>query len=160
MIFRPVTAVRRNHAIEHATVSVLLSEHSPTPFGGVATPAGFLIFGDISKDDVERAAESALKRLKEGQNHLAISKFCGTNLVISAVVAGTVTAIVSQRSKGKLRYFRAAALGMLAAAVLSGSLGNEVQKKITTLASMGDTEIRRVSSLNFRGYKVHFVRTS
>ncbi len=152
--------VRQNHAIEHGTVEILLSQASPTPLGGLATPWGFLIVGRASADRAEAAAGEAVARLRGGEAELAVSPYCGTNLVIGAVIAGAVTALLTRRSTGRLRHVRAAAWGMFAAALLRGPVGNEVQRRLTTLAQVGGLRIRSVRSLQLGGYFIHFVSTS
>lgn len=160
MRFGAITATRRNHAVEHGTVGILLSGHSPAPLGGLATPFGFLVVGKVSGSETADAAEEALGRLRGGENSLAVSPYCGTNLLVGAVIAGAVAALATRRSTGRLRHVRAAALGMFAAALLRGAVGNEVQRRLTTLAEMGELEIRSVRSLPLGGYYIHFVRTS
>ena len=155
-----LTRIRRNHAVEHGTVAVLLASGSPTPLGGLATPYGFLVFGKVSRDDVGSAAAEALERLRAGERELAISPYCGTNLVIGVLIAGAITALVARRSTGRLRHMRAAALGMMGAALLRGPVGSAVQRHLTTLAQVGGMEIGTVRSLPLGGYSIHFVSTS
>ena len=160
MVLAAIRAIRRNHAVEHGAVEVLLARHSPTPLGGLATPWGFFVVGQVSEDLVEDAAGEALARLRGGEAGLAVSAYCGTNLVVGAVIAGTVTALLTRRSTGRLRHVRAAAAGMLVAALLRGPVGKEVQRRLTTLAEVGRLGIRSVRSVRLGSYHVSFVRTS
>ena len=102
----------------------------------------------------------ALERLRAGELELAISPYCGTNLVIGALIAGAVAALVARRSKGRFRHARAAGLGMLGAALLRVPVGNAVQRHLTTLAQVGGMEISSVRSLQLGGFSVQFVSTS
>ena len=155
-----ITATRRNHAVEHGVVEVLLSRHSPTPLGGLATPWGFFVVGAVSDDVVEVAAAEVLERLRDGEADLAVSAYCGTNLVVGAVIAGAVAALVTRRSTGRLRHVRAAAAGMFVAALLRGPVGKEVQRRLTTLADVGQLRVRSVRSVRLGRYYVNFVGTS
>ena len=87
--------IRQNHALEHATVSIL-SAHTP----GLAVSAranyhGFTIFADLDLDSVRRASAEALARLRAGERELAIHPNCGTNLAVgtSVMLAGWLFAL-------------------------------------------------------------------
>ena len=160
MVLAAIRAIRRNHAVEHGTVEVLLAGRSPTPLGGLATPWGFFIVGQVAPGAVEDAAAEALGRLRGGESELAVSSYCGTNLVVGAVIAGAVAALLTRQSTGRLRHVRAAAAGMLVAALLRGPVGKEVQRRLTTLADVGRLGLRSVGSVRLGSYHVCFVRTS
>ena len=155
-----IRAVRRNHAVEHGAVEVLLAQRSPTPLGGLATPWGFFVVGQVSSNVVEEAASESLERLRGGEADLAVSSYCGTNLVVGAVIAGAVAALLTRRSTGRLRHVRAAAAGMFVAALLRGPVGKEVQRRLTTLADIGGLRLNSVRSVRVGSYHVSFVRTS
>ncbi len=160
MALTAITAIRRNHAVEHGSVALLLGRRSPTPLGGLATPWGFFVVGQVSAALVEGAAVEALERLRGGEADLAVSPYCGTNMVVGAVIAGAVAALLTRRSTGRLRHVRAAAAGMFVAALLRGPIGKEVQRRITTLADVGRLKVRSVRSVRLGRYYVNFVRTS
>ena len=62
MIKRVVNAVRRNHALEHATISILLSRHGPNiRVLGRAAPDGFYIYGDIPTETLRELAHEGLE---------------------------------------------------------------------------------------------------
>ena len=88
MFKETITQIRRNHALEHGTVAVLMERGVATPLGGYSTRRGFFILGRASAELVGEAAGEALARIVDGQRQLAISRHCGTNLVTSAVLAG------------------------------------------------------------------------
>ncbi len=119
MFRRWADAVRRNHALEHATVAVLLARHGPTRIAGRASVDGFLIFGDVDPDELTSCAQEALQRLKAGQSSLAVSPLCGTNIAVAGfVAAAAATAVLSTGSKGSRfpNAFMAAMVGVVAAA--------------------------------------------
>jgi hypothetical protein len=82
-----VQATRKNHAWEHATIGLLLQRGQVR--GGVAgraTANGFYVFGRVAQRDVVLAAVESLARLQQGEAELAISPFCGTNLVVTGLL--------------------------------------------------------------------------
>ena len=86
--------IRRNHALEHATINLLMEGgKGSTPLAGNASPGGFFVYGNVSTEALSKAVGEAIERLRSGERGLAISPFCGTNLVVAAVLAGIGTAI-------------------------------------------------------------------
>ena len=85
---RLLNNVRRNHALEHGTVTMLLEAGARTPLGGYSTSGGFFIFGRASLEEVRTAAQEALASLQSGREELAISPHCGTNLATAALLGG------------------------------------------------------------------------
>src|SRR3989304_10578610 len=89
MLKRVVNAVRRNPALEHATISILLSRHGPNiRVRGRAAPDGFYIYGDIPTETLRELAHEGLARLQRGESHLAVSPLCGTHLAVAGGPAG------------------------------------------------------------------------
>src|SRR2546422_1174093 len=88
MLKRVINAVRRNHALEHATISILLNRHGPMRVVGRAVPDGFYIYGDIPTERLQALADEALARLQRGEADLAVSPLCGTNIAVAGVLAG------------------------------------------------------------------------
>ena len=150
--------VRRNHALEHATVAVLLERGARPPLGGYSTPGGFFIFGRLPIESVSDAAQEALGRMREGERELAISPFCGTNLATRALLTGLVTALILGKKQRRLRRMPALAAGMIAAAVVSRPLGNTLQRRYTTLAEPAGQEIVDVRRVWAGPFTVHRVR--
>jgi hypothetical protein len=150
--------VRRNHALEHGTVAVLLERGARPPLGGYSTPGGFFIFGGLTLESVSDAAREALGRMREGERDLAISPFCGTNLVTRALLTGLVTALIMGKKQRRLRRMPALAAGMIAAAVVSRPLGNALQRRYTTLAEPVGQEIVDVRRVWAGPFTVHRVR--
>src|SRR5436853_4329170 len=94
MLKRWIDAIRRNHALEHATVSVMLAQIGPTVrLVGRAVPNGFYIYGRVPTELIQHSAEEGLARLKRGEAHLAVTPLCGTNLAVAGIVAGSLSVI-------------------------------------------------------------------
>ena len=150
--------IRMNHALEHATIALLLqAEKIAPPLAGYSAPRGFFIFGHVATEDVEAASAEALERLKDGQSDLAISYFCGTNIL----VGGTLTAVASALALGRrnrLKHLSSAVSAATVALMASPALGRWLQKNVTTLASVEDMDVGRVSQPF--GESFHWVSTS
>ncbi len=148
-------AIRRNHALEHATVAVLLARRGPTRLAGRATASGFVIVADLHPDEVEAAAREALRRLRAGEAFLAISPLCGTTLAVGAGLCALAATLVLATGRPWTRFpnaFTAAAL----AGIAGQPAGRWVQRHVTTLADHDGVEILDVRTLLGR---VHHVRT-
>jgi hypothetical protein len=151
MFRRWAEAVRRNHALEHATVAVLLARHGPRRIAGRASVDGFLLFGDVDIDEVTSCAREALQRLQAGQSSLAVSPLCGTNIAVAGfVAAAAATSVVSLGSRSG-RFPNAFAAAMLGV-ILSQPVGRLVQERLTTSPDLANVEVlgTRVVAGNLR----------
>ncbi len=139
MFKRWADAVRRNHALEHATVAVLLARHGPTRLAGRASVDGFLIAGDVDSDELTSCAQEALQRLQAGQASLAVSPLCGTNIAVSGfMAAAAATAVLSSGKGGR---FANAFLAAMFAVVAAQPVGRLVQVHVTTRPDLEGVEI-------------------
>ena len=145
MLKRVINAVRRNHALEHATISILLSRHGPhMRILGRAAPDGFYIYGDIPTERLREFAQEGLTRLQRGESHLAVSPLCGTNLAVAGVLAGV-----------------ASLFAMGGHAVIAAQpLGRLVQKHLTTSPELDGVRIVSVDTMGKRFSRLHKVRTA
>lgn len=136
-----VKRVRRNHGYEHATIHVLNRKHYT--LSGRASAGGFVVFGDVPTETVEQAAEEALKRLRNGQAHLALHPNCGTNLVTAGLITSLIGAFgfTGSRRKEAWERFPIVMLFMMIAALYSQPIGMLVQEHITTEGNVGDLEL-------------------
>lgn len=83
-----IARVRRNHALEHATIHILSRRYPHLHVMGRSTPNGFILYGDLPTDAVQEAAQEALARLRAGERSLAVHPTCGTNAVAAGTLAG------------------------------------------------------------------------
>jgi len=153
------SAVRQNHALEHATI-VLLSKALPDiRLAGVSFAAGFFVFGDVPTEAVKPAADQALNRLRNGEPEMAIHERCGTNLAVAGILTG-----LSAMSVAKLRRpyntFNNVVLASTAALVVARPLGLLVQKYFTTRTPNKSMYVKGVRKMTlFGGVPAHFVST-
>ena len=157
MLQKLVNTIRRNHALEHATVSIMINRLGPTlRLVGRASPNGFYIYGNVPTDVLERSAAEGLARLQQGEAGLAVTPLCGTNIAVAGILAGglSVASMGRDRRLNRLpNVFAAAMLGVVAAQ----PLGRLVQKYITTRPDLGETRILGVKRT--LGGRVHKVLT-
>lgn len=160
----PISRLRRNHGLEHATIHVLGKKHPDVNFGGMSSPAGFTIIGDVSTEEVAEAAIVALKRLRAGKSDLAMHPNCGTNFAVSGAFAGLGAwfgTLGSGKSfKRKLERLPLALLLATIALVLTRRLGPVIQKNITTSGDPENLELQRVETVIRAGLRMHRVITS
>ena len=155
-----MNAVRRNHALEHATISVLLSRLGQhTRVLGRAAPDGFYIYGDIPTEQLREFAKEALARLQRGESHLAISPLCGTNLAVAGLLAGLASYLAVASRNHRPGGLPSALTAAMLAVRVAQPLGRLAQKHLTTLAELDGVRIVSVESLGKRFPKIHKVRT-
>jgi hypothetical protein len=155
-----VDRVRRNHALEHATITVITERHPSVFLSGRSNRRGFYIFGDIDTAELESAVGEALRRLRTGEAELAIHPRCGTNLAVAGILSGVSAALAAQL-KPRQNRFSYAVLASIGALMLAPQVGTEVQRHLTTLADTADLRVDRVARRKFpllRG-ATHWVET-
>jgi len=160
---QPISCVRRNHGLEHATIHILSKTHPSVKLGGMSTPVGFTIIGDISAEEVAEAAIEALKKLRSGDAELAMHPNCGTNFAVSGAFAGLAAWIgmlgSGKEFKRKMERLPLAILLATVALILTRPLGPLVQKRITTTGDPGGMELDRVETFLRAGVRMHHVIT-
>lgn len=144
----PISLVRRNHGLEHATINLMSKKYPGRSFSGHSDPKGFWIIGEISTDELAEIVQEALKRMNEGEHGLAIHAHCGTNAVTTGVIAGGVAwlATLKRADTFEKKMDRLPWLIMLVtgAVILSQPLGPKVQEKVTTSGVPGNLMIRQI----------------
>jgi hypothetical protein len=135
--------IRRNHGLEHATVSILLARHGPRRLAGRAASDGFFIIGKVDEATLRSCAEEALVRMQRGEAALAVSPLCGTNIAVTGALTAAATMATLARGSGRgfrNRFgdaFTAATVGV----VLAQPLGRLVQAHLTTRADLEDFQL-------------------
>ena len=158
-----VRRVRRNHAVEHATIHILTPKYAHQGIAGRADTHGFFLYGRVETADVEKAVDSALERLV-GEPELAVHPRCGTNLVVSGFVAGlaslfAVASIPPDRRRGAspADVLPRLLLAGTAAALASASLGPLVQQRYTTLPEVEGVIVKDIRRIERGGAVIHRV---
>lgn len=155
-----IDTVRRNHALEHATIALLRRHLAPDAHvSGRSTAAGFYLYGDIPEGLVEQSAREALSLLQRGQSQLAVSDLCGTNLAVGGILTG-VSALLAVGKGGRLARLPHGLLAAVAAALVAPAIGRWVQRNVTTEAQIGALSITCVERRQRGPLTIHAVRTS
>jgi hypothetical protein len=162
-----VSRVRRNHALEHATLQILAEREGETRLMGRSSVRGFTVYGDVDTDKLLQAAQDGLKRLRAGQRALAVHPNCGSNYAVAGVIAGLGAFLAlgglnrddEENVLERLaRLPMACALGTLGV-IASRPLGAAFQAHVTTEADVGELEITNVTRSVRAGTVIHFVQT-
>ncbi len=158
-----ISRVRRNHALEHATLQVLAKKDQHVSAAGYSDPGGFYILGNVSTDTLHDAVSEALRRLQEGEEHLAIHPNCGTNFAASGLVAGSLAWLAMIGTRGNMRdkMERWPLVTILATlgVIFSQPLGPYLQKHFTTDGDVGELEVTEITRIERNGAPVHRVKT-
>lgn len=157
----PFAAVRRNHALEHATITILSQRHPHLRLVGRSDWGGFTLYGPVDSDDVRAAVESALQRLQDGEAGLAVHPRCGTNLATGFVLAGLASyAAMSGKRRGILQRAVQLVVGLAAASILARPLGETIQERITTSLDVAKLRLADIRRLQRGDVVVHRIETA
>ena len=149
---------RQNHALEHATVTLLARTLPNLNASARSNARGFIIFADLPLGEVRLASEEALGRLRAGESELAIHPNCGTNLAVglTTAIVGSLFALTALRPRTRIVTMAA---GSLAGMTVARPVGTLMQRYITTLSDVRDIRIRSVRRRRFFGRWVIEVQT-
>lgn len=154
--------VRQHHAIEHATITLLMARQRGLSLGGGRSDhRGFYVVGAVETDQLAAAVAEALTRLQRGEAELAIHPNCGTNLVTTGAMAGLAawgaTALSRRRQDGLADRMAAAVLAATLAVLVSRPVGLRLQRDVTTLADVAGLRVASISRRQWRSLVIHFV---
>jgi hypothetical protein len=161
MFVRTVTSVspgallnrtRRNHALEHATLNLLMRRYPSAQIAGLSGPLGFTLLSSLTAEQIIPAIRESLDLLRAGQSDLAVHEHCGTNLVITAALTTFATvAGLGAYALPRNRQTRAplallerlphVVLLNVVALIAASPLSRWVQANVTTNADLRDLEI-------------------
>lgn len=150
--------IRQNHALEHATITILSGMVPDLRISARSNSNGFIIFGDVDLGALRRALDEALRRLQAGEAELAIHPNCGTNLAIgvSLMTAGTMLGLTSSHTRTRVA---SAAASSVAGLMAARPIGEFVQKHITTLADLEGVRVTDIFRRKVFGFTFIEVRT-
>lgn len=155
-----VTALRQNHALEHATIALLIKQVGVnTRMIGFATHDGFYVYGDVPTEAVRDAATEGLEHLQKGESELALSPFCGTNLVVAGIMAG-IASLVVMGSKDRRKRVLPVIMAATWAIVASRPVGRAVQKHVTTTSNLTGVSIKRITRRGVGTRMLHKIETT
>lgn len=142
-----VRRTRRNHGLEHATITILSGRVKNLRMAGRSSDSGFVLLGDAPTDQIETAARDALRRMRAGEHHLAVHPNCGTNLVTTGLMTSVAAMIGLSGASRRDAWNRLPTVMILVmvALIFSQPLGLSLQKYITTDGDPADLEIVSVT---------------
>ncbi len=151
--------IRQNHALEHATITILSGIVPTLRVSARSNSGGFTIFGDVDLDKLRIALDEALRRLQAGEAELAIHPNCGTNLAvgISVITLGTVLGLASSSRRTRVA---SAAASSVAGWMAARPLGELVQKYITTLPDLTGVRVTSITRRQTFGFTTIRVSTT
>jgi hypothetical protein len=154
-----IANVRRNHALEHATIHVLSQHHRTLQLVGRSAASGFFIYGRVDTELLASAVSEALVRLQNGEVDLAVHPRCGTNIALAGVMAGLSTfGVMSGRSRSRLDKLPQVVLAATAAILMAQPLGALLQSKVTTAPDVDGVYIEGISRQERGRMVIHHVR--
>ena len=160
-----ISHMRRNHALEHATIHVVSRRFPNSTFIGRSDPRGFFLYGDIGTQSLQEAVEEALARLRSGESQLAIHPNCGTNYLTTAVMVAVASFLAlmgtgkDERPLDRLLRLPMAIVASVFALILARPIGTAVQQRITTSSDPGSLNVTSVSRLSSSRPTVHRILT-
>lgn len=155
-----ITALRQNHALEHAAIAVLISKlglHQKVV--GQATTTGFYIYGNVPTEAIQEAATEGLARLQRGESELAVSPFCGTNISVAGIVTG-IACLLALGGKNRGRRLPLAILAATWAIIAARPIGRIAQKYLTTSADLTGIRINRITRRGTGTRILHKIETT
>jgi hypothetical protein len=161
--FKPISRIRRNHGLEHATLHVLVERQRRRALAGHSNLDGFWIIGEVSTEELDSAVREALQRLRGGERELAVHPTCGTNFVVAGVMAGAGAALAmfgaGRRLRDKLERLPLAITVSTLALIAAQPLGLTLQEKVTTSGDPGEMEVVEVVPAQLGNLTAHRVVT-
>jgi hypothetical protein len=157
-----LSRIRRNHGLEHATISLLSQRFPYRRMAGYSYPGGFFLLGDVPTNQVREVVAQALSRMNNGERYLAVHPNCGTNFAVSGLVAGLLAWLGMAGAKSKRDQFRRLPLVISLATlgiILSVPLGPQVQEHITTSGDPRGLSIVDIFPIRFGQFSLHRVIT-
>lgn len=145
--------LRRNHALEHATIAVMMEREPGRKLNGFSNDDGFYVQGVRSLEEVDSAARAALDRLHGGEKSLAIHRNCGTTIVAANLLAavtfiGVIAAGLFMGMGIGVEFYLLLVAGMLVSLLLRVPLSLFLQRFVTTQHDLSNAEVGWVEPAN------------
>jgi hypothetical protein len=160
----PVSRVRRNHGLEHATLQVLAERNPKMRAAGYSDVNGFWLLGDVETPEVEEAVNQALTRLNAGESHLAVHPNCGTNLVTTGFLAGSFAwlgMIGTGRSfRDKFERWPFIITLVTLGVMIAQPLGPFIQSRVTTSPASAGLRVKNIEKVKRGEMPVHRILTT
>lgn len=161
--YGPLARVRRNHALEHATLQVLAHKNANRRMGGYSDSSGFWIVGNVDIEELQQAVEEARMRLRAGEYQLAVHPYCGTNFVTTGVIAGSFAFVgmlgTGKRLGDRLERWPLIISLVTLAMIVAQPLGPMMQARFTVEPRIGDLKVTGIMRYMRRNVPMQRVST-
>jgi len=159
-----ISRVRRNHALEHASIHVLSAQKRSKSIIGRSDSKGFFLYTDLPIEIIEDGVYQAERRLRSGEHHLAIHPNCGTNLLTAGILSAGAAFLSLQGAKEEKLHERVqrlplAVLGAVVGLLLAQPLGNLFQQHLTTKSTLGSLTVQSIRALRPGGNTLYRILT-
>jgi hypothetical protein len=162
--WRPVSRVRRNHALEHATLHMLAKRNPHRSAAGYSDTGGFWILGELSTDELQGAVDEAYARLQGGERNLGIHPNCGTSFAAVGLVGGSLAWLASLDDRkgvaNKLERLPLMFTLVTLAAILAQPLGLQMQARLTVDPDLGKLRVTEIARIQRKNAHIHRIRTT
>jgi hypothetical protein len=159
-----IDSTRKNHALEHATMTILAERYRGVRMMGHSSPVGFILMADLPTEIVTEVVLEAKHRLENGEPNLAVHPNCGTNMAVSSLASSaaafSVLGLLSNKGKNAWWHYLIATFVAIPAFHLAKPLGPKLQKNLTTDPDTQDMAVQMVTSQKTANSFIHFIRTS
>ncbi len=138
-----VRLTRRNHGLEHATITILSQRVRGLKMAGRSDSGGFVLLGEAPTEQIEASVNEALRRMRGGEHGLAVHPNCGTNLVTTGLMTSLAAMIGLTGASRRDMWNRlpTVLLLVMVALIFSQPLGLSLQRWITTDGDPADLEV-------------------
>jgi hypothetical protein len=158
-----ISRIRRNHGLEHASLTTLSLSNPTLALAGISFHAGFCVLGKVDTGEFRDAVFQALHRMQNGEKHLAVHPNCGTNYVTTGIVAGLLAWLGMSGAKNrreKLGRLPMVISLVTLAFIFTRPLGLIIQERITTSGDPANLQIVDIFPVRFGNFCLHLVVTS
>jgi len=158
-----ISRIRRNHGLEHASLT-LLSNRKPTlRLTGISFSGGFFVFGEVETSELRSVVIQALSLMQNGEKQLAVHPNCGTNFVASGVVAGLLAwlgMVGAKDRRDKVERLPLIITLVTLAFIYTRPLGPIIQEHLTTSGEPGSLKIVDIFPVQVGNFCLHRVVTT
>jgi len=157
-----LSRIRRNHGLEHATLTILSQRFPCHRLAGYSFPAGFFLLGDVPTEQVRDAVVQGLSRMNNGERTLAVHPNCGTNYIVAGFVAGALAwlgMLGAKDKRDKVERLPLVITLVILGLLVSQPLGPKIQERITTSGDPQGMSVVDISPLRFGRFPLHRVIT-
>lgn len=158
-----ISLIRRNHGLEHASLTILASSQPNLALSGVSFPGGFLVLGKVDTGELRSAVFQALSRMKNGEKQLAVHPNCGTNYVTSGILAGLLAWLGmsgAESRRQKLDRLPLVISLVTLSFIYTRPLGPIIQERITTSGDPANLQVLEIFPVRIGNFCLHRVVTS